>query len=683
LERITLNINSSIDNLKGVGPKAKEGLNKCGIYTILDLLLYFPRDYEEIKNIAEGESADANGSKGIIRAVACEIRKDFRSTSGKLVTTVVFKHNKDLIQAKWFNQPYMKNNFKLNEEYQLLGTLKKIKGQNIISTPKIFKGEFEGSRIAPKYSLNKDITANLIAKLINQILNQIKITENLPLYLLNKYRLCSLDEAIRNIHYPTSSERLNEAKRRLKFQELFTYSMKMLMLKDYVKNNQNGIAFKICEELKELKEHLPFELTNAQNRVMREILIDQKRTSSMNRLVQGDVGSGKTIVAVIAMFNIVKNGYQAVMMAPTEILANQHYLEVTKILSGYNLKVALLTGSGSQKEKNRIKEEIKLGNIDIAIGTHALLEDNVEFNKLGIIITDEQHRFGVHQRAKLINKNASADVLVMTATPIPRTLGLYIYGDLDISAIDELPPGRKKIKTEFIEEINKIMAYKLAIREINNGRQVYVVCPLVEENSEMELSSVTKLCEELRENYFQGISVEILHGKMKQKEKDHIMSRFRKDEIKVLVSTTVIEVGVNVPNASVMIIENAERFGLSQLHQLRGRVGRGSYESYCILIGNAKSETTKKRMSIMVESNDGFYIAEQDLKLRGTGEMFGIKQHGDNELILSDIMEDIDILKVAHGEARFLIKSQDINHVKVREDIMNKLELSSRYICFN
>lgn len=677
-----VDINNSIDILKGVGPKAKESLNKCNIYTCLDLLLYFPRGYEAV-NVVDNLNAPALESKSIIFCTVEEIKKDTHTGNGKLVTTILFRHGDNIIYGKWFNQPYIKNSFILAQEYQLLGMIKKYKNQDVIINPKVIKGISVDSRIIPKYSLTKDITANFIGKLVLQILEYIKVSENLPNYLIEKYKLCPLNEAIRSIHYPENSQKLEEAKRRLKFQELFTFSMKILMLKRFIKSNNDGFSLKISPELIALKEALPYKLTEAQNKVIREILVDEKKATPMNRLVQGDVGSGKTIVSIIAMFNVVKNGYQAAMMAPTEILANQHYHEVTKILQGFNVKVRLLTGSSSMKIKNEIKESLAKGEIDILIGTHALIEDNVIFSKLGMIVTDEQHRFGVHQRALLYNKNTYADVLVMTATPIPRTLSLYLYGDLDISVIDELPPGRKKIKTSFIQCERKQSAYNLALEEIKKGRQVYIVCPLIEDNDELKLTSVSQLYIDLKNKFFKDISVSILHGKMNQSEKTEIMNNFKEGNIKVLVSTTVIEVGVNIPNASVMIVENAERFGLSQLHQLRGRVGRGGYESYCILIGNAKSPVTKKRMRIMVESNDGFYIAEQDLKIRGTGDWFGSKQSGDNELVLSDIMEDINILKVANMEAKRLLDDDNPQHNKIKDEIITKLEHSKRYICFN
>ncbi|MEG2018594.1 MAG: ATP-dependent DNA helicase RecG, partial [Clostridium sp.] len=492
----------------------------------------------------------------------------------------------------------------------------------------------------------------------------------------------SLNDAIRNIHNPKSLRMLDEAGRRLKFQELFTYSLKLIALKNRNLSSK-GISFDISEELKEFKEKLPFELTEAQTRTVREILRDQKASAPMNRLVQGDVGSGKTIVALIALFNVVKNGYQGAMMAPTEILAKQHFYEAEKLYKDFNISVELLTGSTTEKNKGIIKERLANGEIDILIGTHALIEDNVVFNNLGLIITDEQHRFGVGQRTRLGNKREDIDVLVMSATPIPRTLCLYMYGDLDVSIIDTLPPGRKPIDTYYISKEEKSRVYNFALQEIATGRQVYVVCPLVEENEDLKLSSVESLYEELKKSYFKSVEIAILHGKMSNKDKNFIMGEFKAGRIKVLISTTVIEVGVNVPNATMMIIENAERFGLSQLHQLRGRVGRGDFKSYCVLVANIKSETTKRRMEIMKKSSDGFYIAEQDLQLRGSGEMFGMRQSGDNGLILSDLSEDFQLFKLANVEAKKFFDKKDEENQRILKEIIMNLERSTKYICFN
>ena len=677
-----MNIYSYVHELKGVGPKAEEALNKAGIYTILDLLLYFPRDYENIDLNIDLEDIDEK-QKIALDCTLVEVKRDVRTQSRKTLTTLIFNYKGIKVRAVWFNQPYIKMTFKIGETYKLLGKYKKKSSELEIINPLNACKELDKTEIIPKYNLNSNLTNKILSKLIHGVLDKVLIKENLPLNLISKYNFISLNDAIREIHFPKDSVTLKKAKERLKFQELFTYSIKILMLKKHIKGNRRGIEFKISEELVLLKEKLPFSLTKAQSRVMREILIDEKKSSPMNRLVQGDVGSGKTIIAIIAIFNVIKNGYQGVFMAPTEILANQHYLEILKVLNGFNVEVELLTGSTKAKEKLRIKERIKNGDPIIVVGTHALIEDDVEFKKLGMIITDEQHRFGVHQRSRLMNKNEEADVLVMTATPIPRTLSLYLYSDLDISIIDELPPGRQKIDTVFYSEENRNLGYELALEEIKKGRQVYIVCPLIEENEDLKIKSVEETYEYLVEGLLKGIPIEILHGRMKPKEKDEIMKRFKDGETKVLISTTVIEVGVNVPNASVMIIENAERFGLSQLHQLRGRVGRGEYKSYCILIAKANNNVTKKRMQIMTMSGDGFYIAEQDLKIRGGGELFGFRQHGDNGLILSDFVEDIDILKAANKDAKLVVESDNMENLNVCKEIMNSLENTTKYICFN
>ena len=456
-----------------------------------------------------------------------------------------------------------------------------------------------------------------------------------------------------------------------------------MMLKNKV-NNKEGIEFRIfTKELIEIKKSLPYDLTNAQNKVIRQILHDAKRPVAMNRLVQGDVGSGKTLFALIALFNAYKNNYQCAFMAPTEILAVQHFNEAKKILKDFNVSIELLTGNTKKKEKDRIKDIIRQGTSVIVIGTHALIEDSVEFKNLGLIVTDEQHRFGVKQRSKLINKNKMCDVLVMTATPIPRTVSLYLYGDLEISVIDEMPPGRKKIETLLFDKQSRKIAYKMALDEIKEGRQIYIVAPLIEDNEKLKLNSVEMVYKEIKSSVFSNIHVEILHGKMTSKEKNDIINGFKEGDIKAIVSTTVIEVGVNVPNASVMIIENAERFGLAQLHQLRGRVGRGEYNSKCFLISDGVNSITKRRMDIMTKSSDGFYIAEQDFKLRGSGKIFGVKQHGDDQFILANVIEDIDILRCANKEAREIVQNKNQESKKICYEISKGLENTRKYICFN
>ncbi|AEB76168.1 ATP-dependent DNA helicase RecG [Clostridium botulinum] len=673
-----MNINDDVASLKGIGPKTKELLNKCGIYKILDLLLYFPRDYEKI-HYCNDISNLKDEDKVIIKAKVKEIKKDIYVKRNMVISTVIFTKNDLEFQGKWFNQKYIKNKFKVNEEYIISGKVKMDKYKVSIINPNILEDTEKLIGITPKYSLKGSLTNNFFNKTINYILSNITIVENIPKNILDKYNLVSLDKSIRNIHHPTREEELLYAMKRLKFQELFTYSLKLLMLKQYKKSK--GIAFKISEELKILKENLPFTLTDAQNKVVREILIDEKRDRPMNRLVQGDVGSGKTIVSLIALFNIVKNGYQGVLMAPTEILANQHYEQAINLFENFNVKIELLTGS--TKKKDIIKGKLKSGEVDMVIGTHALLEDDVEFNNLGMVVTDEQHRFGVKQRSKLYNKNNNIDVLVMTATPIPRTLALSLYGDLDISTIDKLPPGRKKIDTFSVKENERNRVYNFALKKIKQGAQVYIVCPLVEENEELNVKSVEKLYMELKDKYFNNVEVEILHGKMPSKSKDEIMERFKMGKTEVLISTTVIEVGVNVPNATLMIIESAERFGLSQLHQLRGRVGRGDKKSYCILITNSSNDITKQRMDIITKSNDGFFIAEEDLKLRGSGEIFGFNQHGENGFIISDVINDYGIFRNANKEAKILIKSEKKEDIQLKNNILDEIKRSSRYICFN
>lgn len=669
-----------IGSVKGIGEKKKAIFNKCGIYTIMDLLLYFPRDYEKINCVTVDNFII--GAKNLIKLRVIDKHNDIR-VNGKTITSITFIHGTTKIIGKWFNQPYMKNKFKIGYSYFLEGKLDNFKNKLFIINPTVVNESIEKCTvIKPKYNLKSGLTDNVFRKTILEVLDNISIKENLPQKLIDKYDLCTLNYAIRNIHNPKGEVDLKKSLERLKFQEMFTYCLKVNMLKDYL-NNNNGISFPISPYLKDLKESLPFELTKAQKNVIKEVLINGKKNSPMNRLIQGDVGSGKTMIAIISMFNVVKNGYQAALMAPTEVLAQQHYDEVYKILNAFGVKIELLTSSISKKNKEDIKLRLKNGEIDIIVGTHALIQEDVEFKNIGLAITDEQHRFGVLQRNKLNSKGKNIDVLVMSATPIPRTLSLVMYGDLEVSIIDELPPGRQKIDTYSVNKEYRKRVYNFALKQINEGRQIYVVCPLVEENENMDISSIESIYEELSSIYFKKIPIGILHGKMNNKDKEKIMREFKDGLIKVLICTTVVEVGVNVPNATLMIIENAERYGLSQLHQLRGRVGRGKYKSYCILISDIKNNKTKKRMDIMKNSNDGFYIAEEDLKIRGSGEMFGFRQHGEDGFVLSDIFKDVDVLKKTFIEAKEFCKSSEYEDIKLKEEIMKKLDEHSRYICFN
>ncbi|GAA0093887.1 ATP-dependent DNA helicase RecG [Clostridium perfringens] len=681
-EGIRINIYDDIGLVKGVGPKLKDRLNKVGIFTVLDLLLYFPRDYEFL-NDDISLNGDTSDEKAILKCRVQSYGSSIRTRNGKTLTTINFTYNNLNVIGKWFNQPYIKRNFILGNEYNLMGKFKKVNNTLEVINPLIPCKEANKSEILPIYTLKNGLTNKILVKLINEILKNMIIKENLPDEIVKKYKLISLDKAIRSIHFPAGRGELQSAINRLKFQELFTYSLKIIMMKAHIKKENSGISFKMSPLLKDLKESLPYTLTSAQSRTLREILLDQKRNIAMNRLVQGDVGSGKTLVALISMFNVYMNGYQTVLMAPTEILANQHYAEAKKYLDKFGVDIELLTGSTKEKEKKRIKEKIASGKEIMLIGTHALIQDDVELNNLGLVVTDEQHRFGVEQRSRLINKNKRADVLVMTATPIPRTLSLYLYSDLDISIIDELPPGRKPIDTMLVDMNQRMKAYNFALKEVEKGRQFYIVSPLIEENEKLNLNSVEKIYEELKNGIFKDIRIEILHGKMAGKDKDKIINTFKNGEIKGIISTTVIEVGVNVPNSTMMIIENAERFGLAQLHQLRGRVGRGEHKSYCILIANTKNDITRRRMEIMTESSDGFYIAEEDLKLRGAGEVFGMRQHGDEGFILANVVDDINILKCANHEAKLIVNNINEDNKKLCTEIMRGIERNSRYICFN
>lgn len=677
-----MDIYSDISSIDGVGKKTQEKFNKLGIFTVLDLLLYFPRDYTFL-NVDILNINNLNKGKSILR---CRVEKYIGTVltrSGKRLTTIEFSYGNKRVLGKWFNSSYISKKIIIGKEYNLLGIFKEVGANVEVINPIISCNDSFESRIIPVYKLKDDIKNTMITKVINIVLDNISIKDNLTQDIIKRYNLISLDNAIRQIHFPKNKQVLNDAIERLKFQELFTYSLKLMMLKNKV-NNKEGIEFRIfTKELIEIKKSLPYDLTNAQNKVIRQILHDAKRPVAMNRLVQGDVGSGKTLVALIALFNAYKNNYQCAFMAPTEILAVQHFNEAKKILKDFNVSIELLTGNTKKKEKDRIKDIIRQGTPVIVIGTHALIEDSVEFKNLGLIVTDEQHRFGVKQRSKLINKNKMCDVLVMTATPIPRTVSLYLYGDLEISVIDEMPPGRKKIETLLFDKQSRKIAYKMALDEIKEGRQIYIVAPLIEDNEKLKLNSVEMIYKEIKSSVFGNIHVEILHGKMTSKEKNDIINGFKEGDIKAIVSTTVIEVGVNVPNASVMIIENAERFGLAQLHQLRGRVGRGEYNSKCFLISDGVNSITKRRMDIMTKSSDGFYIAEQDFKLRGSGEIFGVKQHGDDRFILANVIEDIDVLRCANKEAREIVQNKNQESKKICYEISRGLENTTKYICFN
>ncbi len=651
-------INESIQYVKGIGPKKAEKLNRLGIYTIKDLLYYFPRQFEDrsiIKKIAQLEDEEKVTVKALITNI-----ESYTPKKGMTITRIDVKDDTGFAKLTFFNREYIKNTFRVGDSILAFGKVKKngrfvelnsCELEYLSSSPKNI------GKLMPVYPLSYGITNKDIMNTIRMVFENkdIRIPEYMPEHLMKKYRLCGIEYAIKNIHFPKDKESLKVALYRLIFEELLVLQLGLFMYKGGG-SGKKGIVFKRDSRLDDVLESLPFKLTKAQNRALNEIIDDMCSEKVMNRLVQGDVGSGKTVVALLALAECVFNGYQGALMAPTEILAQQHYESFTETFEDIGINVELLTGSVTKKQKEGILQRVKDGEVDILIGTHALIEDNVEFENIGLVITDEQHRFGVRQRGKLSSKGVSPDILVMTATPIPRTLALILYGDLDISIIDELPPGRQPIETIAVEKKKRDKVYNsLVRREVDKGRQVYIVCPLVEESETLDITSATETAEEIKRDFFPDLRVGLLHGKMKPSEKDAIMTAFKNHELDILVSTTVIEVGVNVPNSTLMIIENAERFGLAQLHQLRGRVGRGKHQSYCVLIYGSNSEVCRKRMDIMEETNDGFKISEKDLEIRGPGEFFGTMQHGVPELKIANLFKHMKILKTVQQEARIII----------------------------
>lgn len=675
-----LDLYKDVQYVKGIGPKKADKLNKLGIFTLKDLLYYFPRQFEDRNNLKKIAQLE-DGEKVTIKAVISSINT-FSPKEGMTLTKIDVKDETRSAKLVFFNKSYIKNTFRPGDSILVFGKVKK-KFNNLELTSceleYLTNSPKNTCRFMPVYQLTYGVTNKEIMSIIRTVLEdkELIIQEYMPQRIIEKYRLCSIDFAVRNIHSPSSKESLKIALYRIVFEELLILQLGLFVFKSG-RNKEDGIKFETSKDLKKIISALPFKLTKAQNRALDEIIQDMNLEKIMNRLVQGDVGSGKTVVALLALANCVLNGYQGALMAPTEILAGQHYISLTESLKDFGINVGLLIGSLTKKQKDTVLEQIKNNEIDILIGTHALIEDKVEFNNIGLVITDEQHRFGVMQRSKLSLKGANPDILVMTATPIPRTLALILYGDLDISIIDELPPGRQPIETIAIEKSKRDRAYNnLVRREVESGRQVYIVCPLVEESEAIEAKSAVELVEELRAEYFHDLRLGLLHGKMKSSEKDEVMRLFKDKEIDILVSTTVIEVGVNVPNATLMIIENAERFGLAQLHQLRGRVGRGSHKSYCVLIYDSKTDVCRQRMAIMEETNDGFKISEKDLEIRGPGEFFGTRQHGLPELKVANLFKHIKILKLAQQEARYILGED--NNLQLKENMALKKEIIDKF----
>ena len=675
------NIYSKLEDIttKYITAKQLSNLKSLGINTIYDLIYYFPRAYDDRTNIKKIGELKFNEYVVIKANVMSVVNLTVRS--GKKVVKAMVSDGTGIMEILWFGMPYIKKSLKIGEEYLFIGQTKKSAVFQLINPEyKLFSGQqkISETEILPIYSSNKNITQNSLRKLVEKFLVNFLnyFEENIPDELIKEYKIMERKSAIKNIHYPVSMKKIEEAKRRFAIEELLILELGILKNR-FIIENSNSKNYEVKgkkEKVREFLSQLTFNLTNAQKKVIKEIYDEISNGKIVNRLIQGDVGSGKTVVAMVMLIYMAENGYQGALMAPTEILANQHYLGIKERLEKIGLRVELLTSSIKGKKKNEILDGIANGEVGIVIGTHSLIEDDVIFKKLGLIVIDEQHRFGVNQRNKLREKGFLGNLLVMSATPIPRSLALSIYGDLDLSIIDELPPGRTPIKTKWIandEDLEKM--YNFIYKKVNDGNQAYFVAPLIETSDKMALKSVDKVSEEI-ERKFSNKKIGIIHGKMKAKEKDEVMLKFKNKEYDILIATTVIEVGIDVPASTIMTIYNAERFGLSALHQLRGRVGRGSKQSYCFLISNSTTENSKQRLSIMEETEDGFRIAEEDLKLRNSGEIFGLRQSGFSDLKFIDIIYDVKTIKLVRDECIKYLKEHkgEIENIYLKYDIEQK-----------
>ncbi len=676
-------LNTPIRYLKGIGPQRAKALNKTGIHTIEDLLYYFPRRYEDRTNFLPISKLAAGQTRTIKAEVLAKAERQSFRRRGFSIVEVAVSDQSGKIFCVWFNQPYLKDYFKLGATLVLYGKIEEYAGRLQMNSPEfeIVSSEKDDllniGRIVPIYSLPQGITQRNFRQIVKSVLDEYlsKINDFLPYALRSRNNLLNLAKGVINIHFPDNLELQKQAYERLAFEEFFLFQLP-LALRKLKRKEKQGYAHRIEGDLaRNFIAHLPFQLTAAQEKVIAEIKSDMAQPQAMQRLLQGDVGSGKTVVAFIASILAVQGGYQVALMVPTEILAKQHDDKLSSWFKDIN--IGLLTGSLNKKEKEKIYQEIKEGKIDLVIGTHALIEEGVQFKNLGLVVIDEQHKFGVGQRALLPKKGINPDCLIMTATPIPRTLAITIYGDLDISVIRQLPPGRQAIKTLLLTEKEKAKAYEIAKKELRQGRQVYIVYPVIEESYALDIAGAKKMHGQLKADEFKEFRLGLIHGRLKQKEQDQVMLKFKEKELDALVSTTVLEVGIDIPNATCMVVEHAERFGLSQLHQLRGRVGRGSRESFCILVSNAETPEAKARLAAMVEYSDGFRIAEEDLKIRGPGEFFGQRQHGLTELKIANPLTQMQLLKLAREEAIKLVEADP--RLEARPNGLLKEKLLQRF----
>lgn len=647
-----MDYSTDIKFIKGVGDVCAERFKKLGINTVYDLLYFFPRDYEDWSKITPIMDAPF-GEQCCVKAIITNAPVGIRTKSGAMLFKAVATDGEGILMLTFFNNKYVVNQLFENEEYLFFGKI----NQNVVGGREMLSPRFvkatANDRIHPIYRQTEKLTSKKIETTVANLFSALRggIEETLPDYIIQKYRLMGLEESLYHIHFPENDESLRLARRRLIFEELLCMQLGLLFLRERSRRN-TSVRLK-TDKTDEFYSILPYKPTSAQKRCIAECLEDMRSLRPMNRLLQGDVGSGKTTVAAALIYNAVQNGYQCALMVPTEVLAEQHCQSLSKIF-GERMHIALLTGSVKASQKKKIKEGLLNGSVDLVVGTHAIISEDVAFKKLGFVITDEQHRFGVNQRTALVKKGCNPHTLVMSATPIPRTLGLIIYGDLDISVIDELPKGRQPIDTFFVTTDYHNRLYKFIKKHLDEGRQGYIICPLVEE-SETELVPAEEYAEYLQNNVFVDYQVGLLHGKMKPKQKDEVMRDFAENKIQLLVATVVVEVGIDVPNAAVMLIENAERFGLSQLHQLRGRIGRGQFKSTCVLVSDAQNEEAQNRLNIMCKTTDGFKIAEEDLKQRGPGDFLGSRQHGLPELRLANIVTDTKILYAAQKQAENIL----------------------------